>query len=112
MIIRRALLLSGLCLALMHCDADVTDVTDITNITENGEIEVSAPPAVAESADPLAASFRVRNREVRDDIIAELTKRGIPHRLNDDGTIGYRPADGDTIDTVYYFAVGLYAARN
>ncbi len=103
MSIKRALLLSCLSLLLMQCDAEVTD---------KAESEVDVAPAIAESTDPLVASFRVRNREIRDDIIAELGKRGIPHKLNDDGSIGYRLADGEIIDTVYYFAVGLYAARN
>ncbi len=64
------------------------------------------------SVDEFASSFRARNAEIRNDLIAELTKREIPFRLNEDGSIGYRQVDGKDIDAVYYWVVGLYAARN
>lgn len=68
--------------------------------------------AVDAPVDEFASSFRARNAEIRSDLIAELTKREIPFRLNEDGSIGYRQVDGKDIDAVYYWVVGLYAARN
>ena len=71
---------------------------------------VAAPKTVP--ANDFGASFRLRSTEIREDMLAELTKRAIPHRLNADGTIGYREADGAAIDAAFYYVVGLYAARN
>lgn len=76
------------------------------------EPEASTPEVSNTAADEFASSFRMRNSEIRADMIAELTKRNIPHKLNEDGSIGYRAMDGEAIDAVYYWAVGLYAARN
>lgn len=93
----RALLLAVLVLALSNCEPE--------QVAMQPEV-VSAP------VDEFASSFRARNAEIRTDLIAELTKREIPHRLNEDGSIGYRQVDGKAIDEVYYWVVGLYAARN
>lgn len=90
------------CLALLTgCDDDNTPTT-----------QVSLTPTVVESQDEFSSSFRVRNAEIRADIIATLTERDIPFRLGDDGSIAYREIDGEAIDAAYYYVVGLYAARN
>lgn len=76
------------------------------------ESKVMRPEVPSSPVDEFASSFRARNAEIRGDLIAELTKREIPFRLNEDGSIGYRQVDGKDIDAVYYWVVGLYAARN
>ena len=57
-------------------------------------------------------SFRVRNAEIRQEIIAALVKQNIQHWVNDDGSIGYLLSDGVLIDKIGYDAIGRYAARN
>lgn len=69
-------------------------------------------PSEVVSQDEFAQSFRVRNDEIRTDMINVLTERNIPFRLNADGSIGYREADGPAIDAAFSWVVGLYAARN
>jgi len=80
-----------------------------------GNDSLSANPVnevTTANTDEFAANFKVRNREIRADILAELDKRQIPYRRNEDESIGYHDADGEVIDAVFNYAVGLYAARN
>lgn len=105
----RLFTLACLLLALGACEPasePAATATNAGNAIDTAEIYLNA------ASDEFAASFRMRNSEIRSDIIAELTKRNIPHKLNADGSIGYRAIDGEAIDAVYYWAVGLYAARN
>ena len=78
------------------------------NPAEEGIVTESVPQESAALTD----SFRVRNAEIRGDILTKLVERNIPHWINDDGSIGYELADADEIDSIYYRAVGEYAARN
>lgn len=101
--LKRLLLLYFLLLALSCCGPATEPARTAAEL--NNTVNTAA-------SDEFASSFRTRNSEIRGDIIAELIKRNIPHRLNADGSIGYRVQDGKAIDAVYYWAVGLYAARN
>lgn len=54
----------------------------------------------------------MNHAEIRRDILAELQKHEIQYWINDDNSIGFPPADAETIDSIYYEVVGAYAARN
>lgn len=54
----------------------------------------------------------MNHTEIRRDILAELEKFEIKYWINDDNSIGFPPADAETIDSIYYEVVGAYAARN
>ena len=101
MLTRLTLIASMILLLLTACEAKNDTSVGVTT-------GVVTAPDTAE----LARNFKVRNAEIRSDIVNELTRRQIPFRLNEDGSIGYSEADGELIDEVYYYAVGLYAARN
>ncbi len=102
----KAVLMLASILSLNSCEPEpVAMQPEVVGVPVN-VLPVDAP------ADEFASSFRARNAEIRSDLIAELTKRQIPFRLNEDGSIGYRQVDGKDIDAVYYWVVGLYAARN
>ena len=58
------------------------------------------------------ASFVMRNKEIRNDILRMLLEENITHRLTKDGSIEYQEVDGNDIDRIIYYAVGQYAARN
>jgi hypothetical protein len=57
-------------------------------------------------------SFTMRNTEIRQDIINELTARNIEYWINEDGSIGFNSKDGKQIDAIGFEAIGAYAARN
>jgi len=57
-------------------------------------------------------SFRIRNAEIRQDIINELVFQEIEHWINADTSIGFNLRDAEKIDAIGYKAIGAYAARN
>ncbi|MFT4671062.1 MAG: hypothetical protein ACI945_000395 [Pseudohongiellaceae bacterium] len=57
-------------------------------------------------------TITMNHAEIRRDILAELHKREIQYWINEDRSIGFPPADVETIDSIYYEVVGAYAARN
>jgi hypothetical protein len=65
-----------------------------------------------ESASAETGSFRVRNPEIRAEMLAEFDKGNIDYWLNDDGSIGYNSVDGKDIDRVGNLIIGAYITRN
>ena len=57
-------------------------------------------------------SFTMRNTEIRQDIINELTARNIEYWINEDSSIGFNSKDAKQIDAIGFEAIGAYAARN
>jgi len=57
-------------------------------------------------------SFTMRNTEIRQDIINELTARNIEYWINRDNSIGFNSKDAKQIDAIGFAAIGAYAARN
>ncbi|NKB35514.1 MAG: hypothetical protein GKR91_20630 [Pseudomonadales bacterium] len=76
------------------------------------ETVISESPAAAIQAENATDSFRMRNAEIRQDIINELTAQEIEHWINDDGSIGFNSEDAERVDAIGYAAIGAYAARN
>lgn len=74
---------------------------------EQSEAETSA---VLEASN--VESFRMRNAEIRQDIINELNAQNIEHWINDDGSIGFNAEDAERVDAIGFAAIGAYAARN
>lgn len=76
-----------------------------------GEGTPPPPPAAVEPEDSVS-SFRIRNAEIRDEVLAAMTTQGIEYSVNTDGTISFDASDNEAVDAIYYDAVGRYAARN
>ena len=76
--------------------------------TDNAVVDVSSE----ETEDNGTANFRVRNGEIRDDMIRMLDEAGIEFSLADDGAIIYNLSDGETIDKIGNEAISEYITRN
>ena len=57
-------------------------------------------------------NIRMRNREIRQDIINALVGHEIEYWINEDGSIGFYSKDAERVDAIGYAAIGAYAARN
>ena len=57
-------------------------------------------------------TIRMRNREIRLDIINALIGHEIEYWINEDSSIGFYSKDAERVDTIGYAAIGAYAARN
>lgn len=84
-----------LCLLLVTCDGN----------------SQPAPPATPEVESEIS-SFRIRNGEIRDEVLTAMTKQGIAYTVNADSSISFNARDNKAVDAIYYDAVGRYAARN
>ncbi|MFK7864339.1 MAG: hypothetical protein AB8B95_08970 [Pseudohongiellaceae bacterium] len=89
------LLLSAL---LLSCNPSVTSSS---NFSEDSPAE-----------EPIINRITVKHEEIRRDILSELETFEISYWINDDNSIGFPPADADTVDSIYYEVIGAYAARN
>ena len=58
------------------------------------------------------ARFTMRNREMREMILAESEKKQIEVWLNDDGSIGYYQEDGEAIDDIVTWVFAVYWVNN
>jgi hypothetical protein len=57
-------------------------------------------------------SFRIGNKEIRDEVIALFQENSIQHTVNDDNSISYHLDDGDQIDRIYTEVRLAYIRRN
>ena len=57
-------------------------------------------------------NIRMRNREIRQDIINALVGHEIEYWINEDDSIGFYSKDAERVDAIGYAAIGAYAARN
>ena len=55
--------------------------------------------------------FKIRNTEIREEILAELVKANIQHWTND-GSISYFLSDGEIIDSIGNDVILSYISRN
>jgi hypothetical protein len=69
------------------------------------------PPAPNIAPDT-RSSFTMGNKEIRQDILNALTKQGIEHWINADGSVGFYAVDTEAVDAIGFNAIGAYAARN
>ena len=67
--------------------------------------------AIDESAGHIG-EFKIRNTEIREEILAELVKANIQHWANDDGSISYFLSDGEIIDRIGNDVILSYISRN
>ena len=73
----------------------------------DSEKEVISP------SDPMTvASFDMRNREMREEILVGFKEQNIEFWINDDKSIGYNLADGDRIDDIITYVYATYWVRN
>ena len=66
---------------------------------------------VTQSADS-TGSFRVRNAEIREEIIQMIKDAEIEHWIAEDGTINYNIIDGEAIDKIGNEVISEYITRN
>lgn len=67
---------------------------------------------VIEEVVPETNSFNMRNREIREEMLAEFTANNIEYWINDDGSIGYNTVDGEAIDRIGNLIRAEYIHRN
>lgn len=77
----------------------------------DGREPESAAAATPASIEPYS-TFRIRNAEIREEITAAMSERGIEYWVEEDGSLRINTADNEAVDAIYYDAVGRYAARN
>jgi len=91
----------GIILCLIGGCSPAPDVS-----TSDGEAE-----QVAQTADS-TGSFRVRNAEIRDEIIQMLSDAKIEFWIAEDGMINYNMSDGEAIDRIGNEVISEYITRN
>ena len=74
--------------------------------------QTKTPAVIIESVAAATGSFRVRNPEIRAEMLAQFDQENIDYWLNDDGSIGYNSVDGKDIDRVGNLIIGAYITRN
>ncbi len=84
-----------LTLVLYGCDAQVT-------------VDAQDDTALIDSEQPLVDSFVMRNPEIREDILNQLTLKGVEHWENEDGSIGFNVVDTKQVDQIANEAIGVY----
>jgi len=57
-------------------------------------------------------SFRVRNEEIREEMIQMINDADIEYWISDDGAINYNLADGEAIDRIGNEVISEYITRN
>lgn len=57
-------------------------------------------------------SFKLANREIREETLQMLTDAGIEYWISDDGAINYNLADGEAIDIIGNDVILTYIRRN
>jgi len=68
---------------------------------------------VISPSDPITvASFDMRNREMREEILVGFKQQNIEFWINDDKSIGYNLVDGDRIDDIITYVYATYWVRN
>lgn len=97
------LVLSLLFAALLcGCDGQVVvDGQGDMPLAESVQLQV-------ESEQPLVDSFVMRNPEIREDILKQLTLKGVEHWENEDGSIGFNVVDTKQVDQIANEAIGVY----
>lgn len=98
-------LLAFLLLPITACDAnrEAADSIDTQGTVAGGVSTQSAPEF---------DSFRIGNKEIRDEMMELFEENDIPFTLNEDNSIRYRLADGDEIDLIYTDVRLAYIRRN
>ena len=76
----------------------------------SGEAQIPEESST-ESAD-LVGSFNMRNREMREMILDESEKKNIELWINEDRSIGYYLADGESIDDIVTWVFAVYWVNN
>ena len=89
----RLLFSCALCFSLFAC-----------NKPDNAE-----PAALATETDPMARdSFFMRNPEIREDLLNQLTIHDIEFWINEDNSIGFYARDTKEVDRLANEAIGVY----
>ncbi|MBT3531927.1 MAG: hypothetical protein HOF74_14050 [Gammaproteobacteria bacterium] len=74
--------------------------------------EETTQQARIDESDALTGSFRMGNREIREEMYQELEKHEVEYWINDDGSIGYNLSDGKAIDVLGYDVINAYIRAN
>ena len=91
-------------LATMLYGCDTQDAIDV----QNDALLVESAQPLIEPEQPLVDSFTMRNPEIREDILNQLTSQGVEHWENDDGSIGFNVVDTKQVDQIANEAIGVY----
>lgn len=94
-----------LLLSITACDANREAANSI-------ETEGAVAGGVSAQTAPEFDSFRIGNKEIRDEMMELFEENDIPFTLNEDNSIRYRLADGDQIDLIYTDVRLAYIRRN
>ena len=57
-------------------------------------------------------SFNIRNKEMRELILAEAEKKNVEVWTNENGSIGYYLVDGDKVDDIVTYAFAVFWVNN
>ena len=103
-------LVSSVLLATMLCGCDAQDAVDAQNAvdTQNNAPLVESEQSLIEPEQSLVDSFVMRNPEIREDILNQLTLQGVEHWQNEDGSIGFNVVDTKQVDQIANEAIGVY----
>ncbi len=75
------------------------DANRDASLSDSSSVGVAAVASTETASE--TDSFRIRNKEIRDEMIELFEKSNIQHTLNDDNSITYFLVDGDQIDDIY-----------
>ena len=94
---------------LFGCDAqDAVDTQGETTLVMSEQALVESEQPLVVSEQPLVDSFVMRNPEIREDILNQLTLKGVEHWENEDGSIGFNVVDTKVVDQIANEAIGVY----
>ena len=91
-------------LATMLYGCDAQNAVD----TQNNAPLVESEQSLIEPEQSLVDSFVMRNPEIREDILNQLTLQGVEHWQNEDGSIGFNVVDTKQVDQIANEAIGVY----
>ncbi len=78
-------------------------------LTACGESVDTAGTSQPVAVDPMAEDFFfMRNPEIREDLLEQLTIHEIEHWINEDNSIGFRVKDTREVDRLANEAIGVY----
>jgi hypothetical protein len=78
----------------------------------DGDRQVEMPEESGIEDANAVASFNMRNREMREMIVAESEKKNVEVWINDDGSFGYYLADSEKIDEIVTWVFAVFWVNN
>jgi hypothetical protein len=90
---------------LVGCDTNRTDIA-------YEEYDADQARETSETTALETDSFRIGNKEIRDEMLELFEENNIQYSLSDDNLITISLADGDTVDEIYTDVRLTYIRRN